>query len=57
METNFCDFKVDGVSYLMPHLQAIQEDLVKGFKHCLKSRVEIQQDKVNDCGHSLPCLL
>ena len=30
-------------------LQAIQEDLVKGFRHCVKSRVEIQQDKVQ--GH------
>lgn len=32
---------------LSPCLQAIQEDLVKGFAHSLKSRVEIQQDKVS----------
>lgn len=36
---------------LRPHLhchviQAIQEDLVKGFAHSLKNGVEIQQDKV-----------
>lgn len=33
---------------MLDELQAIQEDLVKGFAQSLKNRVEIQQDKLKD---------